>query len=368
MMKYNNNTSVNVSKVIGVQFSIMSPEEIRKSSVVEVTTRDTYINNKPVIGGLFDPRMGVLDPGLICPTDGLDYMETPGYNGHIELAKPVYYIQYLNTIIKCLRCVCIKCSKLLISKSKYSKTFSKNNEARWKQVFSLASKIKRCGEETVDGCGTKQPRKIYKDGLATILAEWLNTDQVADENGEIKDKIVTETTPINDPDFYGTTKFLGEKLVQNFSETIPSLTIRLPGVIGPNLPAGRPWLHTIAKSLQLNLEVKYYNPGSLFNNVCDVWTIHDFVKHVCTQNHPKKYNLVNLAASEPIRLKPMIELMRDQLQSTSLLKPQKTDNCSFTIDTSILLKDFNFLPATTLNMVTRFMENFIYTADSLQQN
>ena len=25
--------------------------------------RDTYVNNKPVIGGLFDPRMGVLEPG-----------------------------------------------------------------------------------------------------------------------------------------------------------------------------------------------------------------------------------------------------------------------------------------------------------------
>ena len=39
------------------------------------------------IGGLFDPRMGVLEPGFICPTDGLNYMETPGYFGHIELAK-----------------------------------------------------------------------------------------------------------------------------------------------------------------------------------------------------------------------------------------------------------------------------------------
>jgi DNA-directed RNA polymerase II subunit RPB1 len=48
------------SKIIGVQFSILSPEEIRKNSVVEVTSRDTYINNKPVVGGLFDPRMGVL--------------------------------------------------------------------------------------------------------------------------------------------------------------------------------------------------------------------------------------------------------------------------------------------------------------------
>ena len=98
-----NNVSINYSKVIGIQFSILSPEEIRKSSVAEITSRDTYINNKPVIGGLFDPRMGVLEPGLICPTDGLDYMQTPGYAGHIELARPVFYIQYLRTFQKCMK-------------------------------------------------------------------------------------------------------------------------------------------------------------------------------------------------------------------------------------------------------------------------
>ena len=80
----------NPSKIIGIQFSILSPEEIRQSSVVEIITRDTYINNKPVIDGLFDPRMGVLEPGSICPTDGMTYIETPGYFGHIELARPVF--------------------------------------------------------------------------------------------------------------------------------------------------------------------------------------------------------------------------------------------------------------------------------------
>ena len=90
--------SNNISKIIGIQFSILSPDEIRKGSVAEITTRDTYINNKPVIGGLFDPRMGVLEPGIICPTDGLDYMKTPGYHGHIELARPVFYIQFINHI------------------------------------------------------------------------------------------------------------------------------------------------------------------------------------------------------------------------------------------------------------------------------
>ena len=29
------------SRIIGIQFSMLSPEEIRKNSVVEVTTRDT---------------------------------------------------------------------------------------------------------------------------------------------------------------------------------------------------------------------------------------------------------------------------------------------------------------------------------------
>ena len=74
MFSKNKKNDIKASKIIGIQFSILSPDDIRKSSVAEITSRDTYINNKPVLNGLFDPRMGVLDPGLICPTDGLDYM------------------------------------------------------------------------------------------------------------------------------------------------------------------------------------------------------------------------------------------------------------------------------------------------------
>ena len=182
------------SKIIGIQFSILSPDEIRKGSVAEITSRDTYINNKPVIGGLFDPRMGVLEPGLICPTDGLDYMETPGYFGHIELARPVFYIQYLNTIMKILRCVCIKCSKLKISKENYKQALKMTGEERWNYVFKLASasSITRCGDDSEDGCGCLQPKKFKKEGLATLFAEW---DNVAGLNDEDKDKLNMKLTP-----------------------------------------------------------------------------------------------------------------------------------------------------------------------------
>ena len=164
------------SKIIGIQFSILSPYEIQKGSVVEITNRDTHINNKPVLGGLFDPRMGVLDPGMICPTDGLDYVQTPGYFGHINLSRPVYYIQYLSTIMKICRCVCIKCSKLLIDKEKYNYLLKLNAETRWNKVFALASKKHRCGEDSHNGCGCLQP-KIRKEGLATIIAEWNDKEE-----------------------------------------------------------------------------------------------------------------------------------------------------------------------------------------------
>lgn len=193
---FKNTDSINnSSKIIGIQFSILSPEEIRNGSVAEITSRDTYINNKPVIGGLFDPRMGVLEPGLICPTDGLDYMQTPGYFGHIELARPVFYIQYLNTILKILRAVCFKCSKLLISKEKYKQALKLSGDNRWKYVFGLASKIKRCGEDTEDGCGCLQPNKIRKEGLASIFAEWKNEGGGGgggEENGDIVIKLTPE--------------------------------------------------------------------------------------------------------------------------------------------------------------------------------
>ena len=161
-MSYSGKSSeLHPSKIIGIQFSVLSPQEIRKGSVAEITSRDTYANNKPCIGGLFDPRMGVLDPGLLCPTDGLNYMQTPGYFGHIELARPVFYIQYLEMVKKILRCVCFKCSKLQINKEKHKHILKMSTKDRWDYVFSIASKVTRCGEDIHGGCGALQPRKIY---------------------------------------------------------------------------------------------------------------------------------------------------------------------------------------------------------------
>jgi len=268
------------AKIIGIQFSILSPEEIRKGSVAEITNRDTYINNKPVIGGLFDPRMGVLEPGLICPTDGHDYMKTPGYFGHIELARPVFYIQYLPTIIKILRCTCTKCSKLLISKEKHRELLKLNPDERWNQVFQLASKIKRCGEATDDGCGCKQPNKIKKENLATLIAEWDDVNTEDEENSKISIKLTPEKViklfrRISDDNI----SFMGFSPMWSRPEWMVCQTLAIPP------PAVRPSVkhdsqqrsedditHIIVNIIKANktLEDKIANDAN--GNVIDDWT------------------------------------------------------------------------------------------------
>jgi DNA-directed RNA polymerase II subunit RPB1 len=196
-MSVSNKTTetMNTSRIIGIQLSMLSPEEIRRNSVVEIVKRDTYKSNKPIPGGLFDPRMGVLESGIVCPTDGLIYIDTPGYFGHIELARPVFFIQHIKEIMKICRCVCFKCSKLLIDKDSHKHVLTKNPSDRWDYVTALCARVRRCGEKTGNGCGNKQPDKIKLEGMASIQAIWENLASADDDGGKKTNKVVMKLSP-----------------------------------------------------------------------------------------------------------------------------------------------------------------------------
>ena len=168
------------NNVVGVQFSIMGPEEIRKRSVVEVTRHETYDKDTPIIKGLFDIRMGTTEMGKVCGTCGQNNMDCPGHFGHIELARPVYHYQYINYVLKILKCTCIQCSKLLIDKNspQIKNLMKKSSKTRWETIYNMSQKISRCGQETDDGCGAKQPDKLKIEGMDGIHAIWnkLDTD------------------------------------------------------------------------------------------------------------------------------------------------------------------------------------------------
>lgn len=88
-------------------------------SVCEIETSETYEKGRPKRGGLSDPRMGTMDRAMKCETDGMGSTDTPGYFGHLELAKPVYHHGFIKNVVSVLRCVGFSSSKLMIDKVRH---------------------------------------------------------------------------------------------------------------------------------------------------------------------------------------------------------------------------------------------------------
>ncbi|MBT6256029.1 MAG: DNA-directed RNA polymerase subunit A' [Euryarchaeota archaeon] len=102
-------------RIAQIRFGLMEPKEIRQMSAVEVKTADTYKDDGHAYRqGLMDPHMGVIEPGLVCPTDNCKYDESPGHFGHIALELPVIHIGFVNLIKTALKATCSKCSRILL--------------------------------------------------------------------------------------------------------------------------------------------------------------------------------------------------------------------------------------------------------------
>eukprot|EP00798_Chlamydomonas_sp_ICE-L_P014399 gene14399-biopygen23453 len=97
-----------ISRVHGVQFSVLGEDDILARSVCEVKILRTFDGNDPVPDGLFDPRMGVIDNRKLCVTCHQRNTFCPGHFGHITLAQPCFYVQFYDIVKKLMTCVCFR--------------------------------------------------------------------------------------------------------------------------------------------------------------------------------------------------------------------------------------------------------------------
>ena len=120
-----------IKKIEQINFGLMSPEDIRNMSVVTVETPDTYEDDGfPIEKGLMDPRLGVIDPSLVCRTCGFRGGDCQGHFGSIELARPVIHIGFGDVIHKILRSTCNECGRVLLTDEQIEKFTTKINEAK----------------------------------------------------------------------------------------------------------------------------------------------------------------------------------------------------------------------------------------------
>ncbi len=175
-------------RVAGIRFEILSPQEIRRMSVAKIVSAETYDDDGfPIEGGLMDPRLGVIDPGLRCKTCGGKAGECPGHFGHIELAAPVIHVGYAKLIAKILNATCRECGRLRLPdkvREKYLDEIEKRKELGQdydelvKEVYRRAKAVKRCPHCGTEGIEVKfeKPTFYYIDEhkLTPLdVREWL---------------------------------------------------------------------------------------------------------------------------------------------------------------------------------------------------
>ena len=148
-----------------IKFGLLSPEQIRKLSVIEVQTSDTYDEDgAPIPLGLMDGRLGTLEPRQRCKTCGNPSISCPGHFGHIELAMPVIHVEFGKNIHKLLLSTCRNCGRVLLTddeieafKSKFSeeeKLYGKPTKETREALFHAARRYKRFRK--CPHCGTVQ--------------------------------------------------------------------------------------------------------------------------------------------------------------------------------------------------------------------
>ncbi|MBN2218986.1 MAG: hypothetical protein JW697_01775, partial [Kosmotogaceae bacterium] len=112
-----------IHKIIDeLYFGLFSPQDIRRQSVAEIQTADTYDEDgAPITSGLMDGRLGTLEPRQRCKTCGNTAIRCPGHFGHIELAVPIIHIEFTKIIHNLLQSTCRNCGRILLPESRVEK-------------------------------------------------------------------------------------------------------------------------------------------------------------------------------------------------------------------------------------------------------
>lgn len=145
-----------VHKIVDeIRFGLFSPQDLRKLSVVEIQTPDTYDEDgAPITSGLMDGRLGTLEPRQRCKTCGNTAIRCPGHFGHIELAVPIIHIAFTKKIYDILRATCRNCGRILLRDEEIKKTRTKLERVRqllgvvpdevYKRIQKETMKSKQC--------------------------------------------------------------------------------------------------------------------------------------------------------------------------------------------------------------------------------
>lgn len=173
---------------------------------------------------------------------------------------------------------------------------------------------------------------------------------------------VNENSDIINPNDYGITKYLCERLLED-AYINRRIVIRLPRTLGKGCDLSYPWLPKVTDQLLKNEDVYYTNPELLYNNILHVDDLSRFLLRLLLEKTAGFERFV-LGGKDRKRIIDILYCLKNCLSSQSELieKPVQGRNKCYAIDTTHAQK-YGFDSRSIDEIIKKFVEDISISAE-----
>lgn len=168
--------------------------------------------------------------------------------------------------------------------------------------------------------------------------------------GRIDWPFVEENTTRIAPDAYGMSKTFGEQLLK--AHGIPSLSLRLPGILGPGANL-RNWLPSVAKRIVQRERITAYNLEGPYNNAVHVADLAELIANVLEKPFYQSDEIV-LGAGGTLTVREAIERLARELGLPLYLEESAESRPSFYINSALARHLWKYCPMHIAEMISRY--------------
>jgi nucleoside-diphosphate-sugar epimerase len=171
-------------------------------------------------------------------------------------------------------------------------------------------------------------------------------------HGQVEGPIVDEMTPVREPDLYGVSKYLAERLFAAEAHWLPCAAIRLPGVLGEG--AHRAWIPTLLDRMRRDQDILVYNPDSMFNNAAHVSDLCNLIVNLLRQQW-LGFHGFPVGADGQVTIAELVRILLARTGTRSNITEGKALKKPFTISSRYAKEHFGYAPMDIEEMVSKYV-------------
>jgi UDP-glucose 4-epimerase len=174
--------------------------------------------------------------------------------------------------------------------------------------------------------------------------------------GEVKSDIVDEKTDSINPSVYGLSKYLCERLLQEYvsANSFSAIALRLCGVIGGG--AKDVWLSRVLNRASRGEAIEIVNADHKFNNIVHQDDLIDFISLLMLHGFTG-FNAFPIASALPLSVRNVVAEIIMLLNSSSQIIENSEGGSPFMISNSMAVDNFCYAPSDVITSLRKYVLN-----------